>query len=584
MLKRITAMAAVLVLLLSTLSVGAAEETATFSWWISKNEDTSYYDNYRQNPVVDYVLSTNTFQGKKVDIAFSSGIPGSEKENFSNMLATESLTDVFDLSYSDYNTSSLYEDGYILDLTELIPQYMPNYYSLIESNPVYASFAYSYVDGEKRLLSIIGLYETTKEIFEGYLYRRDWVAKYGKNPVTGEAFEYSYDENGNLTDNVVFPSGEAYPKYLSDWEWMFEIFIAAMTDLGITDGYCMSIYYEGYQSTGDFNCAFGGGSPFWYRKADHTVGFDLTTEAFRTYLECMSGWYQKGWIDPAFAQRSSDMFYTINSTAVHQGKVGLWQGRQSEVGAQMLVSGETDGIYVAGAPQPINDIYGSEDLRNQTPYAFYAFPPVSSGVAINKKAENKDLPALFSFIDYFFSQDGGRTGSVGFSRQQMESFDPESSWVQTYRKFGLDEGFYDEEIRDDGVVSVHFNKPNEELLRNAMKANRFPLFDYNGHFIWEEIARSKALTEALELWMMYDNTGYIYENVEKLISTKDFSRLSKVKNNIRTYAAQTVPKFIMGQLDWQSDKDWGDFVKTVEKYGVDKVNQIYQQAFDEMAR
>ena len=150
MLKRLLCTLAGLMLLCGLIPAASAEETVTFSYWIPRNEDTSYYDNHRQNPVIQYLLGTRTYAGKKLDLEFKAGIPGSERDNFSNMLSTESLTDVFNLAYCDYTPETLLKDGYILDLTDLLPQYMPNYMNLIENDPELASFAYSYVDGEPR--------------------------------------------------------------------------------------------------------------------------------------------------------------------------------------------------------------------------------------------------------------------------------------------------------------------------------------------------------------------------------------------------------------------------------------------------
>ena len=75
-------------------------------------------------------------------------------------------------------------------------------------------------------------------------------------------------------------------------------------------------------------------------------------------------------------------------------------------------------------------------------------------------------------------------------------------------------------------------------------------------------------------------------NVSNLIPAKDNSKLSKIKNNITTYMAQTVPKFIMGQkgFDINNDKDWGNYCKTIEKYGVSKVTEMYEKALSILAR
>lgn len=60
--KRIISILGVLILLCGLVPAGFAEETAAFSWWIPRNEDTSYYDNYRQNPVIQYTLATYTYR------------------------------------------------------------------------------------------------------------------------------------------------------------------------------------------------------------------------------------------------------------------------------------------------------------------------------------------------------------------------------------------------------------------------------------------------------------------------------------------------------------------------------------------
>ena len=70
---------------------------------------------------------------------------------------------------------------------------------------------------------------------------------------------------------VVFPSGGTDPVYISDWEWMFEIFTEAMADQGITDSYCTSIYYPGYMWSGGLCSCFGEPIPIWYKGSDDVV-------------------------------------------------------------------------------------------------------------------------------------------------------------------------------------------------------------------------------------------------------------------------------------------------------------------------
>lgn len=130
----------------------------------------------------------------------------------------------------------MYEEGIILDLTDLVRENMPNYCAVLDSNEAVRGKAVYDVDGEEKILAIYGVNEDYPYYFAGTMYRRDWLVKYGTNPQTGAAFTGGYtDENDvdSWVDDVVFPSGGTDPVYISDWEWMFEIFEKALADQGL---------------------------------------------------------------------------------------------------------------------------------------------------------------------------------------------------------------------------------------------------------------------------------------------------------------------------------------------------------------
>lgn len=216
------------------------------SYWIPKAEDSRFYDEYEENPVLQYIEANYEFNGKKIDIDFYTAPPGGEQDDFNNLLGTGEYCDIMDLSMSSTTAAELYDQGILQDLTDLISEHMPNYTAFLEEHPDIAEDIYSIVDGEKKVLTLHSIAVERDDPFEGFCYRRDWVAKYGKNPQTGKAFTYGFkDENDpeSWEDDVVFPSGNTEPIYISDWEWMFDIFETAMKDQGITDGYCFAPYY-----------------------------------------------------------------------------------------------------------------------------------------------------------------------------------------------------------------------------------------------------------------------------------------------------------------------------------------------------
>jgi len=207
--KRSISLLLCLVMLLSLLAGcgggGSAGDAQEITWWIGTGEDATYYASYDENPAVKY-LETMQFNGQNIDLKFSVPVAGAELDNFNTLMATEEYTDLMDMSFSTSSASELFEDGIIWDLTPYVEQYMPNYWALINEYPEIKDLIYSNVNGEQKLLTINSISREILSNFMGFLYRRDWVAKYGKNPTTGEAFTYGFTgENGAWEDNVVFP-------------------------------------------------------------------------------------------------------------------------------------------------------------------------------------------------------------------------------------------------------------------------------------------------------------------------------------------------------------------------------------------
>ncbi len=550
------------------------------NYWIPVGEDSTYYLSYEDNPAVKY-MERMEFNGRKIDLNFTIPISGSELDNFNTLLATDEYADIMDMSFSNNSATEMYEDGIIWDLTPYIEKYMPNYMKILNNNPDIAPYTYAEVDGEKKILSIHALSEEVLGNFMGFLYRRDWVAKYGTDPKTGKAFEYGFsDPNDKSTwyDNVVFPSGDVDPVYISDWEWMFDIFTKALADLEVTDGYCLSLYYKGYNEDGTLFNAFGGTSPMWYRDLNGNAAFAGDSENMRTYLDCMNNWYQTGWVDKNFAEHTSDMAFAIDSEKVHTGKVGMWIGRRGETGTQMDVGDKlTSGIVAYGARQPINDVYGTEAVKNKTPYSMYQYSRLRGSIVITNKVAEEDLPTLLSFLDYLYTPEGGALICLGLTKEQFEETQDES-----YIKFGLTNGAYQTEIQTDGSIKYIREESlrNDNNLASAMAAKRITTGYYAKGFVPAlNASYTQYAQNAMAQWDYYLNTGTPQKAIQAQFSSEESNTYNKVFSNIDTFMSTNIPKFIKGNLNARDDKDWGDYVKMLNKYSPDKVTSIYQRLF-----
>lgn len=286
--------------------------------------------------------------------------------------------------------------------------------------------------------------------WEGTCYRRDWIVKYAepteyvwdwesdyvkenghpevtplekavkenklegwkKNEVTSFSADYGTNPEEDYTDNVIFPSGTQDPITISDWEWMFTAFDKAIVERGWADdtgAYGFSLPYYGFGQLGDITSSFGGGTGSYYVK-DGEVSYDGGSENFKTYLECMQVWYENGWIDPNFNTRAGDIFFQIDAAGVNQGKVGIWCGLVSTLGTAIRVScqdaSDQADAFVMGCALPINDMYGTEEQMYKEPDALYQASRLGTATGITKKAEDKDLATLFTYLDWTYTDLG----------------------------------------------------------------------------------------------------------------------------------------------------------------------------------
>ena len=587
--KKLVAILLSMLLILSLISCNKGEvksgeeaktETVEVTWWISRGEDSTYYMSYDDNPAVKY-LETLDFNGKKVDLKFLVPVTGAERDNFNTLLMTEEYAKIFDMSYCTSTATELYEDDIIWDLTPYIEEYMPNYSRIIK-DPEFVPYVYSPVDGEKKILSLYNLKSEVTSNFMGLNYRRDWVAKYGTNPFTGEKFNYGYTDESDYNtywDDVVFPNGTENPIYVSDWEWMFEIFEKAMADLGITDGYCISIYYKGFsEAGGNFDSAFGGGCPMWYKDQNGNAAFGGTSEELKTYLILMNSWYNKGWLDKNFADHTSDQIYAIESAKINSGKVGAFIGRRGNAGGQMD-SGDklTEGIMIYGARPAINDVYGSDEMKNKEPYSLYQYSRIGVNICISKKTTEDELKTILTMLDYLYSDEGSALLALGLNKEEFESIqDP------AYKKYGLEDGAYTKAINEDGSVVFERNPKllEDNNLASAMALKRVTC----GYYVPGLVPALNRSYDTCSLrnmpeWDNYLNTGYIDKSLRAQFTSDEAAVYSKVYSNVDTYMSQNIPKFIMGVLD-VNGVDWDNYCKMLNKYSPNKVTAIYQRVFD----
>ncbi len=552
-----------------------------FTYWIYSGPGSSYYYEYEENPAVMYT-ETKTWgpENKYVHIDYATPAPGSEQDEYQRMYATDSLTDLLD-GVATISGLEMYTNGYCIDLTDYVNQYMPNYKKMIEENDDLKKAVTINVDGEEKIVSIAAINEKPGDASFGFIYRRDWLVKYGTNPETGAAFTGGFTAEGDpdaWEDDVVFPSGETEPVYISDWEWMFGIYEKAFADLNITDSYMISMYYPGFTWSGGLCSSFGGGCPSWCVGEDGKVYYGGVTDAFRTYLECLNSWYEKGWLDPAFDQRTADAHYQIDQTSVRQGLVPMWYGVQSTLGGRMENATQelTKGIYTCGARMPINDVYGPDSCKNVIPDCTAAGGNFKNGAPlyVTKKAveHGKDIATLCAYLDYFYTEEGAAIRSVGLTAEQAKA-----SGSTFYEDQGLTNGAYTPSSEGEFKFKLDSILANDSgHLWQACKADKLPGYGYQiGKSI--DNGENPNLRHSLDAWVYYPNIGLPMGAPGFVIDPEDSAIMDPIHTKLLNYLTSNAVNFIKAKgVDIHNDQDWADWCTMLGKYNYQKALDIYQ--------
>ena len=606
----------------------------TYTLWTSSLDESGFYTDENSNPVKQYIEDNLQFNGKNVKFEYyAPAVSSKANEQLQTMLSTGNMYDILDVSMSDTTVAEMYEDGAILDLTDYIEEYMPNYTAWLEEHPEEAKQLIYYLDedGDGQLeghyLSLFCINQRPADAFQGWMYRRDWILEYGTFPydVTaeespdgkahskGEKFSGGYDAEGNWTDNIMFPSYKSeagldyrtyysdtyaadwdgtFPVFISDWEWMFDCFNAALEDsIGIlsrsntSGGYALSMYYEGFYPTGHLISAFGGDEVGGLALRDGEVYNGATSDNMRTYLYAMNKWYEEDkYIDSFFSTRTSSTYpWMVNPSFEATGRVGMWNGLLGQTGSALRNTENelTADIYVSSCRPPINDVYDeySSSARYSSsnrfvPSSFYQSSLVDSEWVITIKAEEKDLETLFTFLDWAYDDENYLLCN-GLTDEQIE----------LAKEKGYGENVYEEQNVssmgswvDGKFVSVPEVAEVDGLV-GALVWNRLPHLNANGNNL---TAGTESYQFAVKEQAVYTNTGY--QKLDYLLNyvtdDKERREINKILIDYETFAKQEVYRFVTG--DYSVESDWQDYAENVDnKKGfatyITKMTELYEQ-------
>ena len=367
-------------------------------------------------------------------------------EQYNLMIASGDMTDlIYESNCGQMGSTSVYNGGYdkaieddvYVDLTDLIPEYAPNYYDILMHDE---NLRKDVTTDTGKLYSIAMVYDEPQGVREGPLVRKDYLEATGlPTPVTCEDWAEAF--------KVMKSNGVQYP-------------------MGVSNG--------GDIRGGFFCNAYGtsGGHAF---KVDLKTGelvYDGTSDELRDFVEFFAENFKAGMINPDYAY--AKMFDTSLQTS---GATALWGGMDRDL-VSMKENYDMDLMAV-----PMTYPEGCEAPKE---YSYEYASQRNSGLKNTViTTDCKEPEKALTVLDWFFSTDGASAINFGFNEgESYEVVNGVKQWLPVM------------DTRNDDLVSYEVIYSLDEGPGFQIVKKRNPVAkDYviEAKNIWLDVDRSKAL-------------------------------------------------------------------------------------------
>lgn len=271
------------------------------------------------------------------------------------------------------------EDGVIVDLTDLIPECMPNYYAAIQEVPYWQPTLS--VDNKMYYISDI----QHGVIYQGPIIRGDWLASAGlEYPATVDEL---YDTLVYFKENDMNGNGDA------------------------SDEWPMSGMSPSSVGWSPYNLMWAWGVHYDFQLVDGKVTHGMLQPEFTDAITFLNKLYSEGLLDPDYATQDR----TALDGKFMNNLVGMEYGIQPSKMNNSLNPDCTEGGFMAA---------GLHDLKLSADGPSYVFDPVYITLFTGAKAAVTGSCAepekVLSWMDYIFSDEGSLLFNYGLEHYSFE--------------------------------------------------------------------------------------------------------------------------------------------------------------------
>lgn len=450
-------------------------------------------------------------------------IHNTNDENFALMVASGELPDLINwkLGTAAGGAAALLDDDVIMDLTEMLPQYAPNYYAWLKANPE-EDKAWKMDDGRYyQFVNFNADWDNVDMISFSILgpqIRQDWLDKVGMDmpETTDELYEVlkafkEQDVNGNGDPNDEIPmivtGGEE--KALSETLYSLAGSFGAINDFQLLDG---------------------------------KVTYGPTTDNFREFLKYVNKLYSEGLINTDFAV-NKDAF---NLVLQERGGFAINAMGSGVVATHDLLKGKNPEYNYVSVPW----LKGPEGYQSLTINDLQN----PRGTAVTTACKNPEI--ALAWLDYAYSYAGSMASTYGIEGKSYEFVDGRPTIMEEVKQ--NDKGWSEEQSMSRWMLgSINYPNARDKYFYEQINLNEDYKVDIQEN--WGKAKRDIILPPLV-------------------LNSEEQEIYSSIMSDITTYVSETNLQFITGEKDIETQ--WDEYAQNVENMNIKEALVCKQAAYD----
>ena len=420
-----------------------------------------------------------------VEVEYISCSQESAATEFNLMVASGTTYDILSGAANYYNggVAAGINDEILLDLTDLLPQYVPDYYKEFVTNPSWVKFA---TTDDGTIGAIYSFNAVELGLSSGNFIRQDWLDDLGLDmPVTIDDYHdvlTAFKTNYNISDPYVMNANLTSPLSYAFGTASFDVDNASSLAFFLEDGKVTSVF---------------------------------TSPKYRDYIGTLADWFQEGLIGGDFFNRASDPMNSANTSIILGGQAGIWNTVMNNLVDYPKQA--TDPNFACAA---LPDALPSDGSL----LTFYKNDPGSAGNAsIGASSDNWEL--ALQWINFWSTDEGlllARYGVEGVS-YTMENGEP----VYTDVIYNNPDGFI------------------FQLARIMYCAASVPTF--GDPRIVRDNVYSDEVIACTDIWESAYGSSDSYISSSVTMTTDESERFYGMYTDIGTYAQTELMRFVVGE-------------------------------------